>query len=72
MVQAKSYHEEEIEKQLKPCPFCGYPAEAVYFNMQAGYRVIRCSNEDCMVDSHVTFQAGTWEQMRDHWNRRTT
>lgn len=45
------------DNELKPCPFCGNPAEIVpcdppEWHILAKHVVIRCSSEFCMMHDH--------------------
>lgn len=59
---------------LKPCPFCGSPAE---YSTCAGVHDVNCSNEECRVRPHVGIfrieqdpRGGTREDVERIWNTR--
>jgi|GEM_PF-6594562 len=60
---------------LKPCPFCGNPAEIVKgepFSF-APYKltyVVRCSSEWCLIGSSITCRYGTKQDAIADWNYR--
>lgn len=72
-----------IDYTLKPCPFCGNPAEIVdceppEYHSKASHVVIRCSNETCVMHEHsiillracVEDYCNTLQFAKSEWNRR--
>jgi len=53
---------------LKPCPFCGAPAE-IDRDYQKRIKVVGCSNDECWV-SPVSC-AATEQEAIDRWNKRS-
>ena len=69
----RSEHEREIERQLLPCPFCGFPV-AVEANTPAyqegGYDAynVTCTNRDCKFEHFADYEDS--EYLIQWWNRR--
>lgn len=60
------------DKQLKPCPFCGGPADLRHDYTGQGSSYISCMN--CGVTSPrfpVEFSASSDDRARKFWNKRT-
>lgn len=56
---------------LKPCPFCGAPADVEYwYGGGSRKRMVSCSNSSCFVAPQVT--GSTQVQAIERWNTRTT
>lgn len=51
--------------ELKPCPFCGSPAE---LTGECDMVWVRCSNEDCWCQMVTRFDEP--EEAIEEWNRR--
>ena len=60
--------EEQYEKQLKPCPFCGGKAR---MNIGIAWYFVHCGNDSnsCKVDC-CTFSVDSPEEAIEIWNKR--
>lgn len=72
-VQYESPRLMDVEKMLKPCPFCGGPAkvETRWKDGRIDYRV-RCRNRrnECDVHPRTPYDYASAELAADAWNRR--
>jgi len=51
-----------MSEELKPCPFCGKPADDRY------NRLAKCSNKQCLMNYWIEDDADFY--IRDDWNTR--
>lgn len=58
-----------MDKALRPCPFCGWPATYKEANLTEGFWKVRCTNIVCPIDpSTIAFMDK--EHAADAWNNR--
>lgn len=55
--------------ELKPCPFCGSPAEHYPDGDMEGYQIM-CSNDMGKCPMTTWFGWSTAEEAENNWNRR--
>ena len=60
------------ESELKPCPFCGSPAEELYEpGEENDYALIRCTNFKRCIACSLPFTCNGIKLLRKLWNART-
>jgi hypothetical protein len=66
----------EQESRIKPCPFCGSPAEIVEEEVEltcktsVTYYDIWCTNKECYLSEGAGWSFNTQEEAINKWNER--
>ncbi|MEG0178047.1 MAG: Lar family restriction alleviation protein [Oscillospiraceae bacterium] len=60
--------------ELKPCPFCGYPAE-VHVERHGGkqydYAYVECSNCNAKIQYEIDVEYSAFDRAVEEWNARS-
>ena len=59
----------DIEKKLRPCPFCGGRAK-LYFLFDIGWWQVGCYNLNCIIMPKANLDTSNLDKIVEVWNKR--